>query len=81
MTRDDVIKLARQAGMQGMLTDVVTTLDELQRFAALVAQHEREACALVCDKYAMARDHAWVPYVRSRECQQDAAAIRARGTK
>lgn len=48
MTRDDVIKLARQAGMQGMLTDVVTTLDELQRFAALVAQQEREACIYAC---------------------------------
>ena len=42
MTRDDIILMAREAGMQGMLTDVVTTVDELARFAALVAAAERE---------------------------------------
>ena len=35
--------------MCGMLTDVVCTIDELERFAALVAAKEREACAQVCD--------------------------------
>lgn len=50
MTRDEVIRLAREAGMQGMLTDVVTTFDEIERFAALVAAHEREACANVAEK-------------------------------
>jgi len=35
--------------MCGMLTDVVCTIDELERFAALVAAAEREACAQVCD--------------------------------
>jgi hypothetical protein len=34
--------------MRGMLTDVVCTIDELERFAALVAAKEREACAQVC---------------------------------
>jgi len=43
MTRGDVIKLARQAGIGGMLTDVVCTIDELERFAGLVAAAEREA--------------------------------------
>lgn len=42
MTRDDIIRWARKAGMQGMLTDVVTTFDELERFAALVAAAERD---------------------------------------
>jgi hypothetical protein len=49
MTRDEITRMAREAGMQGMLTDVVTTLDELERFAKLVAAAEREACARVCD--------------------------------
>lgn len=64
MTRDDIARMAREAGMQGMLTDVVTTLDELERFAALVAAEEREACAKVCDWWNVGH------------C---AAAIRARG--
>ena len=34
--RDDIIRMAQEAGMQGMLTDVVTTFDELTRFAALL---------------------------------------------
>ena len=56
MTRDDIIRMAREAGMHGMLTDVVCTHDELQRFAALVAAAEREACAklaeeTVCDTH------------------------------
>jgi hypothetical protein len=73
MTQDDIIRIAREAGMQGMLTDVVTTLDELSRFAALVAQHEREACAKVCDNF----DHPnWDFLEGASLC---ASAIRARG--
>ena len=45
MDREDIIKLAREAGMQGMLTDVVCTNKELERFAALVAAAERESVA------------------------------------
>ena len=47
MNREDIIRMAREVGMQGMLTDVVTTLDEIERFAALVAAAEREACAKI----------------------------------
>ncbi len=58
MTRDDIIRLARQAGFQGLLPeehiagtgciydsgdDEITPL--LERFAALVAAAEREAIA------------------------------------
>jgi hypothetical protein len=51
MTQDDIVVMARQAGFEGCaeLTweDVICT-DELIAFAKLVAQHEREACALLC---------------------------------
>ena len=70
MDREDIIKLARDAGMQGMLTDVVCTHEELARFAALVAAAEREACAKVCEDM----DHNGV--IIAADC---AAAIRARG--
>ena len=66
MTRDDIIRMARESGV---LSGYDSEL--FQRFAALVAAAEREACAKVCDEVA-GRDsdtHAW----------DAAAAIRARG--
>ena len=51
MTRDEVIRLAREAGFilemwqLSFGCDAVGTLEELERFAALVAAQEREACA------------------------------------
>lgn len=42
MTRDDIIKLAREAGYGLSLSDMHAPA--LERFAALVAAAEREAC-------------------------------------
>jgi hypothetical protein len=43
MTRDDIIRLARDAGLTGLVeADVI---GNFERFAALVAAAEREACA------------------------------------
>ena len=43
MTKDDIIKMAREAGFEVYETDVWITdgwwLEELERFAALVAEH------------------------------------------
>ena len=47
MTRDDIIRMAREAGFVGMDGDH----GALRRFAALVAAAEREACAKVCDEF------------------------------
>ena len=67
MTRDDIIRLAREAG-----DDVEHTLpsdmDFLERFARLVAAAEREACAEIADEY----EHQLV----AGSCARD---IRARG--
>jgi len=65
--------------MCGMLTDVVCTIDELERFATLVAAREREACAQVCDYYATALDYGGNTYMHSQDCKNAATAIRARG--
>ena len=45
MTQDEIIRMAREAGplTQGPFDAWC------KRFAALVAAHEREACAKVCD--------------------------------
>ena len=45
MTKDDVIRLAREAGM----FTHKEVQPELERFAALVAAAEREECAKVCE--------------------------------
>ena len=46
MTKDEVIALAREAAFHTPVQEA-----ELMRFAALVAAHEREECAKVCDEY------------------------------
>ena len=83
MDRDNIIRMATEAGLrsavllhiyggkEAALTD--SELDELRglkHFAALVAKHEREACAKVAEE----------PYeFTSEESHRIAAAIRARG--
>lgn len=48
MTRDDIIKMAREAKLPYKYdTGRVVHLKELERFAELVAAAEREACAKV----------------------------------
>ena len=54
MTRDDIIRLAREAGFADGVADIVG-LEGFARFAALVAAHEREQCAKVCDLVAKDR--------------------------
>ena len=79
MTKDEIIKLAREA--EGTpyvnrhypgVTSFGFNETTLLAFANLVAAHEREACAKVCDEF-QARDVGMQP----AEC---AGAIRARGT-
>ena len=44
MTREDIVRMAKEAGMESFNICV-----ELDDFAALVAFAEREACAKVCE--------------------------------
>ena len=44
MTQKDIIRMAREAGFEGM-----TDHPALMRFANLAAAAEREACAKLCD--------------------------------
>jgi hypothetical protein len=46
--REDIIRMARKAGMPYFYgTLEIAKVDGLERFAALVAAHEREACRLI----------------------------------
>ena len=52
MTCDDIIKLARECQLIGMRPHLDGIYQEaLERFAALVADHEREACAKLADEF------------------------------
>ena len=77
MTRDDIIRMAREAGDGVFSNAVVFSHKELERFAELVAAAEREACARVCDQMHIGISHAnkgWHHAIAS--C---ANSIRARG--
>lgn len=50
MTRDDVIRMAKEAGDDVEHT-LSSDLDFLERFASIVAAAEREACAEIADEY------------------------------
>jgi hypothetical protein len=73
MTKDDIIRMAREAGFTVSKNDSVH-LFILTKFAFLVAAAEREACAkFVEDGYVRQFEQPW---------REDlAAAIRARGEK
>ena len=74
MTQDEIIEMARQSGLIGK----PTYADGLVAFAKLVAQHEREACAIVCDD--INAKYKWPDDVAERVASQWCAdSIRARG--
>ena len=79
MTQDEIIRMAREAGavLDKLNCNTAFTIQELERFAALVAAHEREACAKVCDEMEeKAEDTECCKWPTPIDC---AAAIRARG--
>jgi len=77
MNKEDIIKLAIKHTIHGLKFDE----DGLERFAKLVEEHEREACAKLCfemwekwmDADPSKRDNL------PRDAEDCAAAIRARG--
>lgn len=77
LNRNDIIRMAREAGFYGSEIlgdheyDVVGLVSDLERFAAIVAAAEREACAKVCEEAHWSLD----------DRNEYAAAIRARRKK
>jgi hypothetical protein len=70
MNKEEIIKLAREAGLD---PDLWNYTDAFERFAALVAAAEREACAKACEDIDTEYEGQ---DVLATWC---AAAIRARG--
>ena len=81
MTPEEIIAMAKEARISEMGLNIdgsIHLLGLFERFAALVAAKERDACAQVCDR--MAKDAA---LSNRRRCDADALArsIRSRGQK
>jgi len=69
MTKEDITRMAREAGFVGFDGSNA----RLRKFAALVTAAEREACARVCDVLSVHPEYA------SDITKLAASAIRARG--
>lgn len=85
MDREDIIRMARKSGMQfqGGFVRVVecVTESELERFAHLVAEREREACAKAAEKQFEPEvwqrlEKTWlIGYDAGREAEREACAV------
>ena len=83
MDREDIIRMAREAGLAYGSDE--KPLNSVTRFANLVAAHEREACAKVCEEVESRAEELWDKFAYPEDqgmasgARQCAAAIRARG--
>ena len=82
MTKEQIIDMARQAGFDShdMSSDFTCNLDNIEALVRLVAEHEREACAEICDGFYL----SWIEIQGRYEfmgegASECAGAIRARG--
>ena len=75
MNQDDIIRMAREAGYIELANDsAMYPPDFFERFAALVAAAEREACVQLVENYALQYDEpVWALKLT--------AAIQSRGEK
>jgi len=55
MTQDEIIEMAKQSDLGFLLGDSWLMHHEIEYFAKLVAEKEREACAAICDELHKAR--------------------------
>lgn len=88
MTRDDIMQLIDEVELyvrthsSGMHIYTSYDISKMKRFAELVAEREREACALVCERlpetFKIAADEFGYK-AETPTAENYAAAIRARG--
>jgi len=66
MTKDDIARMARESGG---LPDPMVFIAAYERFANLVAEHEREECAQIVDDFGdewMCDSHMLSKQIRAR---------------
>ena len=74
MTQDEIIRMARNAGLDHYLT-VRDFAKQLESFTAIVAAHEREACAKLVEEMIAS------VMIKPMPLRDIVAAIRARSEK
>ena len=83
MDREQIIRMAREAGL--VYGSDEKPLNSVTRFAALVAAHEREACAKACEEVESRAEELWDKFAYPEDqgmasgARQCTTAIRARG--
>ena len=86
MTNEEIIEMAKQAGFERFGVNAqfcnawVSFTEDLETFAKLVAEKEREACAEICDGFYL----SWIDIQGRYEfmgegASECAGAIRAKG--
>ena len=79
MNREDIIRMAREAGMT-VCRDEWVFGEMLERFADLVAAAEREACAKMCENMTLEwEDQPSIAQAELATMMDCALAIRSRG--
>ena len=78
MTQDEIIEMAKQSDLGFLLGDSWLMHHEIESFAKLVAEKEREACAKLCEE--MSNTQANMNAAWRNGCRDAATEIRARGT-
>ena len=68
MTQDEIIEMAKQSDLGFLLGDSWLMHHEIEYFAKLVAEKEREACAKVCEEQYeyYGHDHIFAKAIRAR---------------
>ena len=67
MTQDEIIAMAREAGCIENVGNFYAHHKNLERFAKLVAAHEREACAKIFDRPEWNEDVAAIIRARGQQ--------------
>jgi len=84
MTKEEIIEMAHKSGLH-IATDVnwmpIIGLEYLEKFAKLVAEKEREACAKICDDRLTAYQYQIDEWAMEhiKEAKHLAKAIKSRG--
>ena len=69
MTQNEIIEMARDSGMElyGLGKDRYRFVHYLESFAKLIAEKEREACAIMSDWILKEGGGTWGDAIRKRE--------------
>ena len=79
MTQDEIIEMARQAGLTSVDKKSQYLRDCLERFAKLVAEKERGECAKVAENRFLLDGSEKAKNGHHHTCKQIATDIRSRG--